>query len=557
MIARFAFRHPVHRFASLTMNAAFAAVAACGGLWATPAAAQFTWATDDGGNYGGGWNNGTDGGTGFGAWGLAPTASAGNFIGNPSNNGMGTTGIGTTTFGLYSSGGDYFNGGRAFDSAMQIGDSFSFWWAMNFDAGGGNKGIDFKANNSTVFNLNNGNSAAITTSNGTADPNYGTTPMLVTTTRTSGSTYGFSMTSRSGGATYFTTISSTAALDSFNLYIGNQNNGAGEKNIYFNSFAITSGTYNFGGVITESRALTGGGALTVSGSTTLALTSAGNTFSGGSTVAAGSTLQIGNGGANGSLSGGVANSGNVAFNSTSALGYAGSLTGSGTVSKAASGSLTLTGNSGSYAGATLVQAGSLAVDGSLGGNVDVALAAILAGTGTIGGNVAVAGTHAPGGGATVGSQTINGSLTYAAGSILEWELIANTTGGAGNFDQVLVPNGNLVFSGSTSLALDFAAAGSGVVWSDAFWNVNRTWLIVDLSTGATTGETNLAVSTQAWLDSTATPFATARPNGSFSVGMTGQDVVLNYVAVPEPPAGMAVLGGLAGLGVYRLRRRQA
>ncbi len=546
----------------MMLRSLFIAVAVIGlGLVpARSATAQFTWATDNASNYGGGWTNGSDGGTGFGAWGFSVGANTGAFVSNPANNGMGTSGIGTTALGLFANGGAYFNGGRAFDSAMQIGDSFTFWWAMNWDANGGSKGFDLKANNTTIFNVNNVNSAAITTTTGTADPNYGTTPMLVTATRTSGSTYAFSMTSRSGGGTYSTTINSTAAFDSINLYIGNQNDFSGNngnRNIYFNNFAITSGTYNYGGSITESRALTGGGALTVGGNTTLTLTSAGNTFSGGSTVAAGSMLQIGNGGANGSLSGGVANNGQLAFNSGSSLTYAGSLTGSGTVSKSAAGSLALNGNSGSYAGATLVQAGSLNVNGSLGGNVSVSLAAILGGTGTIGGNVAVAGTHAPGGTAAVGTQAINGGLTYAAGSILNWDLVANTTGGSGNFDQVVVPNGNLAFSGSTSLSLNFAAAGSAVDWSNSFWNVNRSWLLLDLSSGVTSGVSNLSIATQTWLDSTATPFATARPNGSFSVGVTGQDVVLNYVAVPEPPAVMSVLGGLVAVGVYRIRCRRA
>lgn len=546
----------------MMLRSLFVAVAVLGlGLVpARSATAQFTWATDNGGNYGGGWTNGSDGGTGFGAWGFGVGANSGAFIGSPANNGMGTTGIGTTAFGLFANGNAYFNGGRAFDSAMQIGDSFTFWWAMNWDANGGSKGIDFKANNATVFNVNNAGSSAITTSNGTADSNYGTTPMLVTATRTSGSTYAFSMTSRSGGGTYSTTINSTAAFDSFNLYIGNQNDFSannGNRNIYFNNFAITSGTYNYGGSITESRALTGGGALTVGGSTTLTLTSAGNTFSGGSTVAAGSTLRIGNGGSNGSLSGGVANNGQLAFNSGSSLTYAGSLTGSGTVSKSAAGTVTLTGNSGSYAGSTLVQAGTLDANGSLGGNVNVSLTAILGGTGTIGGNVAIAGTYAPGGTAVVGTQAINGDLSYAAGSILNWDLNANTTGGTGTFDQVILPTGNLAFSGSTSLTLNFAPAGSSVAWSNPFWDVNRTWLLLDLSSGVTSGIGNLSIAMQTWLDSTATPFATARPNGSFSVGLTGQDVVLNYVAVPEPPAVMSVLGGLAALAVYGMRRHRA
>jgi len=517
--------------------------------------AQFTWATDNAGNYGGSWTNGSDGGTGFGAWGLGAGANSGNFLGNPANNGMGTSGIGTNAFGLYANGSAYFNGGRAFDSAMQLGDSFTFYWAMNWDANGGNKGIDLKANNTTIFNINNGGvTAAITTSSGTADPNYGTTPMFVTAKRTSGSQYAFSMTSRSAGATYSTTFSSTAAIDSFNLYIGNQNDfGAtnGNRNIYFNNFQVAnSGTYNFGGTVTESRALTGGGALSVSGNTTLVLTNASNTFTGGSTVAAGSELQVGNGS---SLPGSVSNSGRLAFNNASSLTYDGSLTGSGTFTKTGSGVLTVAGNSSSYAGATQVQAGTVAVNGSLGGTVDVSLNAILSGTGTIGGNVSIAGTQTPGGTGAVGTQAVNGNLTYAAGSILNWDLFANNAS-IGSYDQISVPNGNLTFSGSTAVAMSFNGAGSAVAWSNSFWNVSRSWLVQDLGTGVTNNFSNLSISNQNWLDSTGAAFNTARPGSSFTLTQQGQDVLITYV--PEPSTIVALIGGLAGVAGFSIRRRR-
>ena len=535
--------------------ASLAIAAAVGVLTSRVSHAQFTWATDNAGNYGGSWTNGSDGGTGFGAWGFGVGANTGNFLGNPANNGMGTTGIGTNAFGLFATGNAYFNGGRAFDSAMQLGDSFTFWWAMNWDANGGNKGIDLKANNATIFNINNGGvTAAITTSSGTANANYGTTPMAVTATRSSANQYSFSMSSRSGGATYSTTFSSTAALDSFNVYIGNQNDTSGNRNIYFNNFQVAnSGTYNFGGTVTESRALTGGGGLTVSGTTTLDLTSTGNTFSGGSTVNAGSALRIGTGGATGSLSGNVVNNGTLLFNSTAVTSYGGQITGSGTVTKSAAGILSLTGNSSSYAGATLVQTGTLAVNGSLGGRLDVSLNAILSGTGTIGGDASIAGTLNPGGSAAVGTQTFNGNLTYAAGSILSWELFANNALG-GSYDQIAIPTGNLTFSGSTSIAMSFNAAGSTVAWSNSFWNVSRSWLVQDLGSGQTNNFGNLSLATQNWLDSTGAAFNTARPGSSFTLTQQGQDVLITYV--PEPSTIVVLMGGVVGVTGCGIRRRR-
>ena len=475
------------------------------------ARAQFTWATDNAGNYAVSWTNGSDGGTGFGAWGFGVGANSGNFIGNPSNNGMGTTGIGTTAFGLYATGGAYFSGGRAFDSAMQVGDTFTFWWSMNFDANGGGKGFDLKANNTTVFNVNNFNSGAITTTSGTANSNYGTTPMLVTATRTSDSQYAFSMTSRSGGATYSTTISSSAAFDSFNLYIGNQNNGDGERNIYFNNFQLAnSGTYNFGGSITESRAMIGGGALTVGGSTTLTLTSAGNTFTGGSTVAAGSELTIGNGGANGSLAGNVANSGRLTFNSSSSLTYAGQLSGSGTFVKSGSGLLTLSGNSAGYAGATLLQSGSLNVSGALGGTVEVSSGAVLVGA------LSVASGKALG-----GSGTIDGNVSLAANAAFVFDPAETLT----------VQNGTVSFGGfgvDDILGLD----------------QNTPDGIYTLIAGAV----NLANVSNVGAGS-----AYSLGGGKSAYLQAGS---LQLVVVPEPPAVIAVVGGLAGVAAYGFRRRR-
>jgi hypothetical protein len=151
--------------------------------------------SDNATNYGGNWTNGSNQGTGFGAWSLSAGSNSGSFIGNPSNNGMGTSGIGTTAFGMFATGGGFFNASRTINNGIQVGDVLTFFWAINFDAGSGSKGFDLRAGGTTIFNVNNGNSATITTTNGTANTNYGTSPMQVTLTRISATQYSFSMTS--------------------------------------------------------------------------------------------------------------------------------------------------------------------------------------------------------------------------------------------------------------------------------------------------------------------------------------------------------------------------
>jgi hypothetical protein len=199
--------------------------------------------SDNATNYGDTWSNGSNQGTGFGAWSLSAGANSGSFIGNPSNNGMGTSGIGTKAFGLFASGSAYMNASRPFSAAMEVGDKFTFYWAINWDANGGGKGFDFKNGSTTIFTVLNSGSSAITAGGVTADANYGTTPMLVTLIRTSSTQYSFSMTSRSGGSTYNATISSSSAVNAVNFFIGNQNNGDGNRNMYFNDLQIEKARY--------------------------------------------------------------------------------------------------------------------------------------------------------------------------------------------------------------------------------------------------------------------------------------------------------------------------
>ncbi|HMM12964.1 MAG TPA: autotransporter-associated beta strand repeat-containing protein, partial [Bacteroidales bacterium] len=277
------------------------------------ASGQFTLATDNASNYGGTWANGNNFGSGYNAWSNSYGSNTGTFIGNPSSDGMGTSGIGTTAFGLYATGSDYVNANRLMSESMQFNDKFSFYWAMNWDANGGNKGFDIKAGGSTVFNVNNSGSATISSSNGTADDTYGTNPMFVEIVRTGDNSYSFSMTRRSSG-TYTTTFTSSTAVNEIGIYLGGQNDGSGQRNIYFNHFQVTNdGNFNIGsGSTTYSKNLTGSGALNKSGSGTLVLTGA-NTYTGSTTISAG-TLQLNHSG--GST---LASSNNVTVNSGGTL----------------------------------------------------------------------------------------------------------------------------------------------------------------------------------------------------------------------------------------------
>lgn len=221
----------------------------------------------------------------------------------------------------------------------------------------------------------------------------------------------------------------------------------------------------------------------------------------------------------------------------------------GGLSKLGAGTLILDATN-TYRGATLVSAGKLVVNGSIAASAltTVNAAATLGGSGTLGATT-VSGTHSPGN--SPGVQTFAGDLTYAAGSNLVWELIANTTNGRGtNHDGIdLTGSANLAFTGATTLDLDFASAGSTVDWSDTLWDQAITgtngWKLFDLTTGAISGLGNLTLGGTSWTDSGGRSLDVIRPGFSFSLFADGNDLYLNYTsasAIPEP-------GGLAGLAM--------
>jgi autotransporter-associated beta strand protein len=230
------------------------------------------------------------------------------------------------------------------------------------------------------------------------------------------------------------------------------------------------------------------------------------------------------------------------------------------LTKVGAGTLSLAATN-NYTGDTTVSAGTLLINGSTSNAslVTVGLNGTLGGTGTVGGNTNISGIHSPGN--SPGIQTFTGNLSYVNGGTpdptVNWELASNTTtvgaNPTANFDQVIV-GGNLDFTHTTNLNLSFNGAGSTVLWSDSLWDANQSWLLYDVTgLGATTNIANLNLNTINWLDSGSNLFSTA--GGSFTLSQSGEDVMLNFTAVPEPSTYGLGLGALA-LAVAALRRRR-
>lgn len=250
----------------------------------------------------------------------------------------------------------------------------------------------------------------------------------------------------------------------------------------------------------------------------------------------------------------------------------GVISGSGDLTFTGPGTLTLNAAN-TYSGVTRVNAGTLALgsSGSIGSSSGLSIAnganfnvstvsggftlgsnKTLSGGGTIAGDVTISGTHSPG--FSPGIQTIDGDLAYTVGSNVVWELIDNTVSGRGtDYDGVDV-SGNLTFTGSTTITLDFALLGSMVDWTNEFWNNDYTgtngWKIFDVA-GEITGFENLTLAGST-MDKDGTSLTDERSGASFSLFEGADGVYLNYAAVPEPS--VALLGGL-GLLALLVRRR--
>ncbi|MDQ0513404.1 autotransporter domain-containing protein [Ancylobacter amanitiformis] len=234
--------------------------------------------------------------------------------------------------------------------------------------------------------------------------------------------------------------------------------GAVDAGIIENDGAIIG---NFTDLATLAAPIAGSGKVVMNGAGTLVLSGA-NSYRGGTELAGGvvqvaADANLGDAASGLTFDGGtlsttasfasaravnVAASGGFDVAEGTTLALSGTLAGSGDLAKLGGGGLNYTGNGSAFTGVTTVQAGLLQVNGSLGGPVSVLAGGTLGGSGTIGGlTVGSGGTVAPG--TSPGTITVNGNVSFAAGSTYAAEMWADGT------HDLIAATGTATLSGGT------------------------------------------------------------------------------------------------------------
>lgn len=147
----------------------------------------------------------------------------------------------------------------------------------------------------------------------------------------------------------------------------------------------------------------------------------------------------------------IADGAKLRFHQDADSSYGGKIAGEGLLEKDGRGILEMTGNSSEFAGATSVLAGTLRVNGSLGGRLELSDSARLEGAGVVGTTHAYSGSVvAPGStGDNIGTLTVSGDMTFEEGSIL---LVGAVLGGDRSSADRMIIEGNL--SGAASVAVN-------------------------------------------------------------------------------------------------------
>jgi hypothetical protein len=167
----------------------------------------------------------------------------------------------------------------------------------------------------------------------------------------------------------------------------------------------------------------------------------------------------------------------------------------------------------------------------------------------------VAGTLSPGN--SPGSLA-TASQTWLNGGDFNWQIL-DATGAAGTGSDTMVITGSLdltsLTTGGFNINLWSLASTGPDVNGDALnfsSTTNYSWTLASTTTGITGFDaTDFTLNVGA--SNGTSGFSNALDGGAFTISQSGNSLLLNYTAVPEPS--VAVLGGMGLLALLRRRRR--
>jgi len=231
----------------------FKTIAATACALAVAGAAQAATYTDSSANYPDGWNSGSNGGDGFGAWSITSTSGSDGWAGfgiwDPSANEFQGSWAGkTAAFGMIGKGeGFSVLASRPFRAALAAGDSFALDMAVNWDSNleGSQKGFALTAGGEDVVVVNHGAYPGHIYINGDDSSEElnasGTYPISWKFTAKDDTTLTISANSRTNDATLYEAdlTVSTSAIDGFRLQsIGQYNENEDRRQSYYDNFAL-------------------------------------------------------------------------------------------------------------------------------------------------------------------------------------------------------------------------------------------------------------------------------------------------------------------------------
>ncbi len=195
-----------------------------------------TLGADNAGNYTS-WTNGSNAGSGFQAWNLYTSGSAGFFLGSSAGQGFGDIDTSGQAFGMWGnpSGGNYANAERLFDGgALSVGQSFVIDLAIAYR--NGNKGISlFDSGTNELFYFNVGSDQYDV--NGSIQGwGYAQTSVFHIVASQLGASSLQVVLSRFDGESVTQTVAGTLA--GFRAYVGDTDAGNDLNNLFINNMAV-------------------------------------------------------------------------------------------------------------------------------------------------------------------------------------------------------------------------------------------------------------------------------------------------------------------------------